>query len=178
MVPYRRAAIPAGFERRTPMAIQIGDRVPDVKLQVAKAGGIESVSSADLFAGKKVVLFAVPGAFTPTCSAKHLPGFIEKADEIRSKGVDEILCLSVNDAFVMGAWGTDRGAGDSVTMVADGSGEFTRAVGLDFDGSNFGMGLRSQRYAALVEDGVVKGLWVEKPMKFEVSSAEAVLKSL
>ncbi|MEE9281397.1 MAG: peroxiredoxin [Myxococcota bacterium] len=160
------------------MAIKVGDRVPEVQLQVAKPGGMENVSTKDLFAGKKVVLFAVPGAFTPTCSQKHLPGFIENAAEIRSKGVDSIVCLSVNDAFVMGAWGDDRGAGDEIVMLADGSAEFTKAVGLELDGSRFGMGLRSQRYAAVIEDGVVTALHVEEPMKFEVSSAEAILKAL
>jgi peroxiredoxin len=125
-----------------------------------------------------VVLFAVPGAFTPTCSERHLPGFIEKAEEIKAKGVDRIVCLSVNDAFVMDAWGKAQGAGDKVTMLADGNGEFSRAVGLDFDGSKFGMGLRSQRYALVVEDGVVTRLAVEEPMKFEVSSAEAILADL
>ncbi len=120
----------------------------------------------------------MPGAFTPTCSAKHLPGFIDKADEIASKGVDQIVCLSVNDAFVMGAWAADRGAGDKIVMLADGSAEFTKALGLDFDGSKFGMGRRAQRFAAVIEDGVVKSLHVEKPMAFEVSSAEAILKEL
>jgi peroxiredoxin len=160
------------------MAIKVGDKLPDIELQVAKAGGIEKVKTSELFGGKKTVLFAVPGAFTPTCSAKHLPGFIDKADAIRAKGVDQIVCVSVNDAFVMGAWGQDRGAGDKVVMLADGSGEFSKAVGLDFDGSNFGMGVRSQRYAAIIDDGVVSALHVEKPMAFEVSTAEAILAQL
>ena len=159
------------------MAIQVGSALPKMELQVAKPGGIETASTVDLFAGR-VVLFAVPGAFTPTCSVKHLPGFIEKAAEIRSKGVDRILCLAVNDAFVMDAWAKDRSAGGDVVMVADGSGEFTKAVGLEMDGSRFGMGTRSQRYAAIIEDGVVKSLHVEEPMKLEVSSAEAILKAL
>jgi peroxiredoxin len=159
------------------MAIKQGDRLPDLELQASSGKGIEKVQTSELFRGK-VVLFAVPGAFTPTCSAKHLPGFIDRADEIRSKGVDRIVCLSVNDAFVMDAWGKDRGAGDKVVMLADGSGEFTKAVGLDFDASNFGMGVRSQRYAAVIEDGVVKSLHVEKPMQFEASSAEAILQAL
>jgi len=160
------------------MAIQVGDKIPDVELQVAKASGIEKAKTGDLFAGKKTVLFAVPGAFTPTCSAKHLPGFIDKADEITSKGVDQIVCLSVNDAFVMGAWAADRGAGEKIVMLADGSAAFTKALGLDFDGSNFGMGTRAQRFAAVIEDGVVTSLHVEKPMAFEVSSAEAILQAL
>ena len=160
------------------MAIQVGDRIPDIELQVSKSSGIEKVKTGELFAGKKSVLFAVPGAFTPTCSLKHLPSFVDRADEIRSKGVDQIVCLSVNDAFVMGAWGQDRGTGDSIVMLADGSAELTNALGLTMDGSNFGMGLRSQRYAAIIDDGVVSALFVEKPMKFEVSSAEAVLQHL
>jgi len=160
------------------MAIQVGDKIPEMRLKKMTAEGIQDVSTGELFGGRKVVLFAVPGAFTPTCSAKHLPGFVRKADEIRAKGVDEIVCLSVNDAFVMGAWGDAQGVGDAVTLLADGNGEFSRALGLDFDGSNFGMGLRSQRYAAVVENGVVKHLAVEKPMEFSVSSAEAILAAL
>ncbi len=160
------------------MAIKVGDRIPELQLQVAKPSGIETTSTKDLFAGKKVVLFAVPGAFTPTCSNQHLPSFLEKAAEIRGKGVDAIFCLAVNDAFVMAAWAKDRGAGDDVIMLADGSAEFTRAVGLELDVSRFGMGQRSQRYAAIVEDGVVTSLNVEEPMKFEVSSGEAILKQL
>ncbi len=159
------------------MAIKVGDNVPELKLQVAKSSGIEASSTKDLFGGKKVVLFAVPGAFTPTCSNQHLPGFIEKAAEIRGKGVDAIVCLAVNDAFVMDAWAKERGAGD-VVMLADGSGEFTRAVGLELDASGFGMGLRSQRYAAIIEDCVVTSLHVEEPLKVEASSAEAILKQL
>jgi peroxiredoxin len=160
------------------MAIQVGDKIPEVTLKTMKPDGIQDVSTGALFGGRKVVLFAVPGAYTPTCSAKHLPGFIAKAGEIRARGVDEIVCLSVNDAFVMGAWGKAHDAGDKVTLVADGNGDFSRSVGLDFDGSNFGMGLRSQRYAAIVEDGVVTHLALEKPMEFEVSSAEAILEVL
>lgn len=159
------------------MAIKVGDNVPELKLQVAKSSGIEASSTKDLFGGKKVVLFAVPGAFTPTCSNQHLPGFIEKAAEIRGKGVDAIVCLAVNDAFVMDAWAKERGAGD-VIMLADGSGEFTRAVGLELDASGFGMGLRSQRYAAIIEDCVVTSLHVEEPLKVEASSAGAILKQL
>jgi peroxiredoxin len=140
--------------------------------------GIQEIGSDELFGGKKVVVFALPGAFTPTCSAKHLPGFIQKADEMRAKGVDKIACVSVNDAFVMDAWGRDQGAGDKVMMLADGNAEFSDALGLSFDASGFGMGKRSQRYAMVVEDGVVKALHVEQPGAFEVSSAEAVLNVL
>ena len=157
------------------MTIQVGDKIPNVKV---KATDMSDVTTDALFSGKKVVLFAVPGAFTPTCSAKHLPGFIEKADEIRKKGVDDIICMSVNDAFVMKAWGEDRGAGDKVRLIADGNGDLTKALGLEFDGSGIGFGLRSQRFAAIVENGVVRKLAVDAGGKFEVSSAEAILKAL
>jgi peroxiredoxin len=160
------------------MAIQVGEKIPAVKVKVVRADGTKEASTAELFAGKKAVLFAVPGAFTPLCSAQHLPGFVGKADEMRKKGVDEVFCLSVNDGWVMDAWGKDRGALGKVTLIADGSGEFTKAVGLELDATGAGLGVRSQRYAAIVEDGVVKHLAVEKPMKFEVSSAEAILQQL
>lgn len=160
------------------MTISVGDKIPSVKLKIVRGGKTEDVESDALFAGRKVVLFALPGAFTPTCSAQHLPGFVDKAAELKAKGADEILCLSVNDAFVMDAWGKDRNVGDAVTLVADGSADFTRAVGLEMDGTKFGMGQRSQRYALIAEDGVVKHLAVEAPMKFEVSSAEAILGAL
>jgi len=160
------------------MAIQVGEKIPSATLKVADTDGIKDVTTEQLFAGKKVVLFAVPGAFTPTCSAKHLPGFVQNAAAIRAKGVDAIVCLAVNDAFVMGAWAKDQHVGDSVVMAADGNAEFAKALGLDFDGSKFGMGLRSQRFALIVDDGVVKHVAVEAPGKFEVSSAEAVLKAL
>jgi peroxiredoxin len=160
------------------MAIQVGGRIPAVKVKVVRADGTKEANTAELFAGKKAVLFAVPGAFTPLCSAQHLPGFVSKADEMRKKGVDEIFCLSVNDGWVMEAWARDRSALGKVTLIADGSGEFTKAVGLELDATGAGLGIRSQRYAAIVEDGVVKHLAVEKPMKFEVSSAEAVLRQL
>jgi peroxiredoxin len=160
------------------MAIQVGAKIPAVKVKVVRADGTKEANTAELFAGKKVVLFAVPGAFTPLCSAQHLPGFVTKADEIRKKGVDEIFCLSVNDGWVMDAWGKDRGATGKITLIADGSGEFTKAAGLELDATGVGLGVRSQRYAAIVEDGVVKHLAVEKPMKFEVSSAEAILHAL
>ena len=160
------------------MAIKVGDKIPAASLKYKNSDGIQTISTADLFKGKTVVLFALPGAFTPTCSAKHLPGFINHAGDFKSKGVDTIACLSVNDAFVMDAWGKDRGATGKVTLIADGSGEFTKAMGLELDASGAGLGIRSQRYAAIIEDGVVKHLAVEKPMKFEVSSAEAVLAAL
>jgi glutaredoxin/glutathione-dependent peroxiredoxin len=157
------------------MPISEGEKIPAVTL---KTTDMKDVTTDELFGGKKVVVFAVPGAFTPTCSEQHLPGYITQASDIRAKGVDDILCVSVNDAFVMGAWGKDRGAGDAVTMIADGNGDFSKALGLDFDGSGIGFGIRSQRYAAIVEDGVVTKLAVEEPMKFEVSSAEAILAAL
>lgn len=160
------------------MPITPGDRLPDVTLTTPGPDGPQAVSTAELFKGKKVALFAVPGAFTPTCSAKHLPGFVEKAEEIRAKGVDSIVCLSVNDPFVMGAWGKDQKVDGKVQMVADGSGTFTEALGLTFDLTDKGLGKRSQRYAMLVEDGVVKVLNVEEAGAFEVSSADAMLRAL
>jgi peroxiredoxin len=140
--------------------------------------GPRPVSSTEALGKGKVVLFAVPGAFTPTCSDHHLPGFVMRADEIRAKGVDAIACLSVNDPFVMGAWGRDQGVGDRVLMLADGNGDFTRAVGLELDGSRFGLGSRSQRYAAILEDGVVTSIFVEQNPGLDVSSAESVLAAL
>jgi peroxiredoxin len=160
------------------MTISVGAKIPNASLKTMADGKMKDVTTEELFAGKKVVLFAVPGAFTPTCSMQHLPGYIAKAGDIKAKGVDTIACLSVNDAFVMDAWGKDRGAGNDVLMLADGNGDFSKAVGLDFDGSGIGFGTRSQRYAMVVEDGVVKALHVEQPMKFEVSSAEAILAEL
>jgi len=160
------------------MTISVGDELPDVKLKTMSDGKMQDVSTKELFEGKKAVLFAVPGAFTPTCSMQHLPGFIEKAADIKAKGVDLIACVSVNDAFVMDSWGKEKGAGDKVVMLADGNGDFAKALGLDFDGSGIGFGIRSQRYAMVIDDGVVKALHVDKPMKFEVSSADAVLASL
>ena len=161
------------------MAIKVGDALPqDVKLKEMKDGAPQDVTLGELFKGKRVVVFAVPGAFTPTCSAKHLPGFMRDAQAIRAKHVDEIVCVAVNDVFVMDAWGKSAGATDKVRMLADGNGEFTRAVGLELDASGFGMGKRSQRYAMVVEDGVIKQLNVEAPGAFEVSSAESILKAL
>ena len=157
------------------MPISEGEKIPAVTV---KTTDMKDITTDALFSGKKVVMFAVPGAFTPTCSEQHLPGYIARADEIRAKGVDDILCISVNDAFVMGAWGKDRGAGASVTMIADGNGDLSKALGLDFDGSGIGFGIRSQRYAVIVDDGVVTKLAVEEPMKFDVSSADAILEAL
>jgi len=159
--------------------IKAGDKLPaDVKLMEMGDGGPQAVTVGDLTRGRTVVLFAVPGAFTPTCSMKHLPGFVEKAADLRAKGVDEVVCLSVNDAFVMGAWGKDQGAAGKVRMVADGNGELTRALGLEMDGSGFGMGQRSKRYAMVVKDGTVAELLVEPAGGLNVSSAESVLAKL
>ena len=158
---------------------KVGDKVPSATLRELGAEGPKPVTTEELFApGKKVVAFALPGAFTPTCSAKHVPGFVADADKFKAKGVDTIACISVNDAFVMGAWGKDQKAGEKVRMLGDGNGEFTKAMDLTMDGSKFGLGTRSQRYAMVVEDGVIKQLFVEKPGTFEVSSAENVLKNL
>jgi peroxiredoxin len=160
------------------MAIKVGDKVPSATLRYMNDQGMQTITTDELFKGKKVVLFALPGAFTPTCSAKHLPGFVGNAEAIRKKGIDTIACLSVNDAFVMNAWGKDQKAGDKVMMLADGNGEFSKAMGLTMDGTGYGMGTRSQRYAMVVDNGVVKKLNVEAPGAFEVSSAEAVMKDL
>jgi glutaredoxin/glutathione-dependent peroxiredoxin len=160
------------------MAIAVGDKIPSAKLKTMTAEGPKDISTDEIFSGKKVVLFAVPGAFTPTCSAKHLPGFVEKAAEIKGKGVDTITCLAVNDAFVMGAWGKAQNTGDKVLMLADGAAAFTKQLGLDLDLTGPGMGVRSKRYAMVVDNGVLKALSVEAPGAFEVSSAEAILKAL
>lgn len=159
------------------MTIQAGDRIPDAVLTVMTGEGPAPLATADLFGGKRVILFSVPGAFTPTCSAKHLPGFVGHADELLSRGVDEIACMAVNDVFVMNAWGKSANA-DKITMVADGNGEFARALGLELDASAFGMGQRSQRFALIADDGVVTKLFVEAPGEFRVSSAEHVLSEL
>jgi peroxiredoxin len=159
------------------MAIQVGDKLPQATMKVMGEKGPQDISTDDLFAGKKVVLFALPGAFTPTCSAAHLPSYVVNADKIKAKGVDSIVCLSVNDAFVMSAWGADKNA-EELIMLADGNGDFTSAVGLEMDGSAFGLGKRSQRYALIAEDGVVTALHVEAPGAFEVSSADAILELL
>jgi peroxiredoxin len=156
------------------MTIQVGDKLPAATFMTPTAEGPQAITTDQVFAGKKVALFALPGAFTPTCSARHLPGFKDKAAEFKAKGVDTIACLSVNDAFVMGAWAKDQGVTDEVLMLADGSGDFTRAIGLEMDASKFGMGQRSKRYAMIVDDGVVKTLNVDEG-EFRVSSAEYTL---
>jgi peroxiredoxin (alkyl hydroperoxide reductase subunit C) len=160
------------------MTIQVGETIPSMKLMMASPEGPKEVSTDELFKGKKVVLFAVPGAFTPTCSAKHLPGFIQNADAIRAKGVDSIICMAVNDAFVMGAWARDQGVDDRIIMLADGSGALTRALGLELDLVVRGLGVRSQRFALVAEDGKVTHLAVEPPGGFEVSKAESILATL
>lgn len=159
------------------MAIKEGDKLPDATMYVMKDGKPTPVTTAELFGGKKVVAFAVPGAFTPTCSQAHLPGYVVNADALRDKGVDSIVCLSVNDPFVMDSWGQSANA-DNIVMVGDGNGEFTSKLGLEMDGSGAGLGTRSQRYAMVVEDGVVKKLAVEAGGKLEVSKAEAILADL
>jgi glutaredoxin/glutathione-dependent peroxiredoxin len=160
------------------MTIQVGDTIPSMKLMAATPNGPKEVSTDDLFKGKKAVLFATPGAFTPTCSAKHLPGFVEQAEAIHAKGVDTIICMAVNDPFVMGAWAKDQGVGDKIVMLADGSGTFTRALGLELDLGARGLGTRSQRFALIAEDGKVTHLAIEQPGGFDVSRAEAVLAAL
>ena len=157
------------------MTIKAGDRIPDGKLKVMGPDGPTNAEAAELLGKGRVILFSVPGAFTPTCSAKHLPGFIEKAGALRGKGVARIVCLAVNDVFVMGAWGKSAGAGDAVVMAADGNGDYTRALGLELDARGFGMGMRGQRFALVIEDGVVKQVHVEAPGEFKVSSAEHIL---
>lgn len=159
------------------MTISKGDRIPDATLVKATENGPEKVQARDYFEGKKIALFSVPGAFTPTCSAKHLPGFVEKASELKAKGVDEIVATAVNDAFVLGAWNKASGSSD-ITMLADGNGEFAEALGLTMDGSGFGMGKRAQRYSMIVNDGVIEELNVEQPGDFKVSSAEHMLGQL
>ena len=159
------------------MTIQVGDRLPDVPLAIATPEGPQPTTSGEYFKGKKVALFAVPGAFTPTCSARHLPSYVEKAEELKGQGIDEIACISVNDPFVMGAWGQRDGSED-ITMIADGNGAFADATGLVMDGSKFGMGKRSQRYSMIVDDGVVEQLNVEAPGEYRASSAEYMLDQL
>jgi peroxiredoxin len=159
------------------MTIQVGERLPDVPLSIGGPDGPQPTTSGEYFRGKKVALFAVPGAFTPTCSARHLPSYVEKAQELKGQGIDEIACISVNDPFVMSAWG-ERDGSEDITMIADGNGQFTDAVGLAFDGSKFGMGHRSQRYSMIVNDGVVEQLNVEAPGEYRASSAEHMLDQL
>ena len=160
------------------MTIKVGDKLPEATFKLMKDGKPADITVAELTAGKKVALFAVPGAFTPTCSARHLPGYKEKAAEFRARGVDTIACVSVNDVFVMGAWGKDQQVGDDVLMLADGNGAFAKAVGLEMDGTGFGMGSRSKRYSMVVEDGVVKQLNVEAGGEFKVSAADYMLGQL
>jgi glutaredoxin/glutathione-dependent peroxiredoxin len=160
------------------MTIKVGDKVPSVKLKHMTAEGVKDITTDELFKGKKVVLFALPGAFTPTCSAKHVPGFVQQEAALKKKGIDTIACLSVNDAFVMGAWGKDQKADGKVVMLADGNGDFMCAVGFELYATANGLGKRSKRYAMIVDDGVVKTLNVEAPGAFEVSSADAILKAL
>lgn len=159
------------------MSISVGDKIPDVKLVKVTEDGPQPLQSADYFAGRRVALFSVPGAFTPTCSARHLPGFVEKADDLAAKGIDEIACTAVNDAFVLSAW-NKAGGSDAITMLADGNGDFASALGLEMDGTPFGMGKRGQRFSLVVNDGVVEQVNVEAPGDFNVSSAEHMLGQL
>jgi peroxiredoxin len=160
------------------MTIKVGDRLPEATLRTMTAEGPQAKTTSDIFAGKTVALFAVPGAFTPTCSARHLPGFKDQAAALKAKGIDQIACVAVNDVFVMDAWGKAQGVGDDVLMLADGNGDFTKAVGLELDGSKFGMGPRSQRYSLVAKDGVVTQLNVEAGPEFRVSAAEYMLEHL
>lgn len=160
------------------MTISVGQAMPSGTFGVMTDAGPGAISTDDLFAGKKVVLVSVPGAFTPTCSMNHLPGFVDQAAQLRDKGVDTIACMAVNDVFVMDAWGKDRGVGDDVMMLADGNGEYARALGLEMDGTGFGMGMRGQRFAVVVDDGIAAHVAVEAPGQFEVSKADAILDAL
>jgi glutaredoxin/glutathione-dependent peroxiredoxin len=160
------------------MSIKAGDRIPDGKLKVMGPDGPMNVTAADLFGKGKVVLFSVPGAFTPTCNAKHLPGFVDKASALRARGVGKIVCMAVNDVFVMNAWGKAANVGDAIVMAADGNGDYARALGLELDARGAGMGMRGQRFALVIEDGIVKQVHVEAPGEFKVSSAEHVLGGL
>jgi peroxiredoxin len=160
------------------MTIKVGDTLPSITLKYMNKDGMQTATTDDLFKGKKAILFGLPGAFTPTCSAKHLPGFVTHAEDLKSKGVEVIACLSVNDAFVMDAWGKAQNAGEKVLMLADGNADFAKATGLTMDGTGYGMGLRTSRWAMVLEDGKVKTLNIEAPGAFEVSSAEAVMKAL
>jgi len=160
------------------MAISNGDRMPEGTFSIMTADGPGAISTSELFDGKKVVLFSVPGAFTPTCSMNHLPGFLEHADALLAKGVDTIACTAVNDVFVMDAWGKERGVGDKIMMLSDGNGDYVKALGLEMDGTGFNMGIRGQRFALIVDDGVATHVAVEAGGAFEVSRAEAVLEAL
>jgi peroxiredoxin len=160
------------------MTIKVGDRMPAGAFKYPGAEGPQQITTEQLFGGKKVVLFSVPGAFTPTCDARHLPGFIQHATDFKAKGVDTVACMAVNDVFVMKAWGKASAVEDKVLMLADGNGDYAKALGLDMDATGFGMGLRGKRFAVVVDDGIVKGLYVEAPGEFKVSSAEHVLSQL
>jgi glutaredoxin/glutathione-dependent peroxiredoxin len=160
------------------MTIKVGDKMPAGTFKHMTPDGPKNISTDELFAGKKVVLFSVPGAFTPTCDAKHLPGFVERAGDLKGKGVDTVACMAVNDVFVMNAWGKHSNVGDKVTMLADGNGDYAKSLGLEMNASGFGMGMRGQRFAVVVDDGTVTGLFVEGPGEFKVSSAEHVLGQL
>lgn len=161
------------------MTISVGDKLPEVTFKRMTAGGPEEKTTAEVFSGKKIVLFAIPGAFTPTCHLKHMPGFIELADELKAKGADDIVCITVNDVFVTGAWASDTGAEGKVTVLADGNADFTKAVGLELDGSEIGLGIRSKRYAAIINDGVVEKLIIEEvPSMADQTSAAQILKAL
>jgi len=160
------------------MPIKVGDKMPSGTLTLATADGPQKVSADDYFKGKKVVLFSLPGAFTPTCDAKHLPGYVQQAGAIKAKGVDTIACMAVNDVFVMDAWGKHSNVGDNVLMLADGNGEYAKALGLEMDGRGFGMGTRGQRFAIVVKDGVAKDVEIEAPKEFKVSAAEYILGKL
>ncbi len=160
------------------MAIQAGEKMPSGTFGIMTDSGPGAISTDDLFSGKKVVLVSVPGAFTPTCSMNHLPGFVDHAEAILGKGVDTIACTAVNDVFVMDAWGKDRGVGDNVMMLADGNGDYAKALGLEMDGTAFGLGIRGQRFAIVVDDGVATHVAVEAPGEFEVSKAESILNAL
>ena len=160
------------------MTIQAGDKMPEGSFGVMTDNGPGAISTDELFAGKKVVLISVPGAFTPTCSMQHLPGFVEQAEALKAEGIDTIACTAVNDVFVMDAWGKDRGVGDSVMMLADGNGDYVRALGLEMDGTGFGMGMRGQRFAIVVEDGTATHVAVEAAGQFEVSKVEAIMQAI
>ncbi|GMU70044.1 MAG: hypothetical protein AMXMBFR37_23760 [Steroidobacteraceae bacterium] len=160
------------------MTIKAGDKLPSGTLKTMTKDGPRDITTEELFKGKTVVLFSVPGAFTPTCDAKHLPGYVQHADEIRAKGVDTVACMAVNDVFVMNAWGKASGTGDKVLMLADGNGDYSKALGLEMDGRGFGMGLRGQRFALIAKDGVATHVFVEAPREFKVSAAEYVLSQL
>jgi len=160
------------------MSIKAGERMPSGTFKTMTKDGPKDLSTDELFKGKKVVLFSVPGAFTPTCDAKHLPGFVQLADQIRAKGIDTIACMAVNDVFVMNAWGKSSGVADKVLMLADGNGDYAKALGLEMDGRGFGMGLRGQRFALVIDNGVAKSVYVEAPREFKVSAAEHVLAGL